>query len=124
MTGNRVSTCSELAHVTETEISRTGQLEGLKKSDIVTLDFLFRFHVSTILAAEVVYDSDLMDKIDYYQTRYERFNAFHDGLNDAAVVAKVEDACYGKINYCGDTRVPLNHVAKIHVSPYICALIC
>ncbi|CAB9524214.1 expressed unknown protein [Seminavis robusta] len=64
-------------------------------SDLFTEDFLFQFHIASVLASGVVYEANLMEKIDYYKTLYERFAAFDDGLNDVALVAKVEDVCYG-----------------------------
>jgi len=66
-------------------------------SNELTADFLFRFHVSSVLSADVAYDFNLVNKIDYYRNDgiYERFDAFDDGFDDAAIVAKVDNVCYG-----------------------------
>ena len=66
-----------------------------QRSPVLTEDFLYRFHVASTLAADVVYDRNLLKKIDYYNGMYERFDAFADGFNDAALVTKVQDVCYG-----------------------------
>ena len=64
-------------------------------SELFTESFLFQFHVASILSTNVIYDENLLDQISYYQTIYERFNAYDDGWDDAALVAKVNNVCYG-----------------------------
>jgi Lipase (class 3) len=66
-----------------------------RHSGVLTEEFLHRFHVVSTLSATVAYDVRLMSKVDYYRTLYDRFDGFDDGLNDAAVVVKTNDVCYG-----------------------------
>lgn len=69
---------------------------NIKKPDeLITEDFLFRFHLASVLSLQVAFDSDMTSKTDYYRSIYDRFDGFDDGLDDAAVVAKVNDTCFG-----------------------------
>jgi Lipase (class 3) len=66
-----------------------------RSSDVLTEEFLHRFNVVSTLSADVAYDLRLTKRIDYYRTLYDRFDGFADGCDDAAVVAKTNDVCYG-----------------------------
>jgi hypothetical protein len=63
-------------------------------SDLLTEDFLFKFHIASLMATGISFETNLIEKIDYFRSIYERFNAFDDGLNDAALVAKVDGTCF------------------------------
>jgi hypothetical protein len=94
--GEKGPTCSGLANEQHQTVMSGNNKNAFEASELVDEKFMFRFHMASVLAADVAFDVDLMDKIDYYRTIYERFDAFDDGLDDAAAVAKINDACYGK----------------------------
>ena len=66
----------------------------VEPSELLTPDFLDRFETCSTLAMHVVFDRKLMLKKDYYREEYDFFDAFDDGLNDVAVVAKTNGVCY------------------------------
>ena len=79
-------------------------------NNLMTEDFLFHFHVASMFALGVSFDRNLMEKIDYFKSFYERFSAFDDGLNDAAIVAKVDGTCYAAFR--GTVEYSLPDVAQ------------
>jgi len=89
-------------------------------SALLTEDTLYKFHVASMLSLDVSFQINLLDKIDYYRTIYERFNAFDDKFNDAAVVTKVDQTCYavfrGTVEY-NNVDVAQNFVAGYRKVP-------
>lgn len=66
----------------------------VETSDILTETFLDRFQTCTALSMHVVYDRKVTQKKGYYREEYDYFDAFDDGFNDVAVVAKTDEVCY------------------------------
>lgn len=80
---------------------------------LVTEDLLYQFHIANELALSVSFKPKILSKVDYYRTIYERFDAFDDERNDAAIIAKVDQTCYavfrGTVEY-NDADVAQNFV--------------
>ena len=66
----------------------------VETSDILTETFLNRFQTCSTLSMHVVFDRKVAKKKAYYREEYDYFDAFDDGINDAAVVAKTNEVCY------------------------------
>ncbi|CAB9500122.1 expressed unknown protein [Seminavis robusta] len=85
-------------HGGATRVSRIATLEDTAAdptNQVLTESFIHQFHIITTLSAHVAYDTQVTRKEDYYRTIYDQFYAYNDGLNDAAIVAKVDNICYG-----------------------------
>ena len=82
-------------------------------STLLTEDLLYQFHIANELALSVSFKPKIVSKVDYYRAIYERFDAFDDENNDAAVIAKVDQTCYavfrGTVEY-NDADVAQNFV--------------